>query len=114
MIVEIEANSPRTITLQEYCSVGGGLKWDDTRHIRKAMAKCGYLIAMATTKRGDVVPARFAVAAEICQPIVLTEAPPGVWTFSTSAESWRVLAGRGGSANVEDGVLVSVCVTRMN
>lgn len=114
MIAEIKANPPRTITLEEYHSLGQGLERGDGWFIRQAMEKRGYLVAMATTERGDVMPASFRVAAEIGQSIVLTETSPGAWTFDTSADSWKHLAGRAGDADIEDGVVVSVSVTVMN
>ncbi|MBK9495832.1 MAG: hypothetical protein BWZ07_01562 [Alphaproteobacteria bacterium ADurb.BinA280] len=113
-IAEIEAGPPRCMTLHEFQRIGHDLAWFDAAFIKQAMAKRGYLVAMATTGTGDSLPVKIEVASEIGQPLLLTEVSPNVWRFSTCDDSWMHLAGRAGDACVRDGIVVSVFVTMMS
>lgn len=113
-IAEINGNPPRTISLEEYNAIGGELSYSDREFIRTAMKERGYLVAMATTEDGTVLPVRFNVAHELGMPIVLKEVEPGVWTFTTDSESWEHLAGASGPAYIENGVVVDVNVMIMS
>lgn len=113
-IRRIMAAPPRTISLDEYRSIGDGFSWFDRPFLESAMAERGYLVAMARTDKAEAIPVRFAVASYIGQPIVLEKDSDGRWGFTTELDSWEHLAGCSGIAEIRDGVVESVDVLSRN